>query len=315
MRLSILCTAAFFGCTPTSPLDTDIDEKPTLAPPPEGEGFQLAMDGVAPALSETWLCSVYPIPNTALSNVNFVEYEQNYGTHHMTISTMGFVGGQIAPGTYDCNELYGDTSVMENQIMIFGGAGDEQGTMQLPEGVVAQLPTGIDIIHEVHYVNASQEDVQLHSRVNAWTIPESEVVSGIWGGQVRDEIIDIPPQAEHTDWTRCVMNEDVDVIFLASHMHARGIEFTIKLFDGSATGEMVYTNDDWHDPKIVQFEDPIHVPAGSGFEYSCTWNNESDASVSYGLRAEDEMCNMTYVHTPMSMTAACEVVATSDDAP
>jgi hypothetical protein len=73
-----------------------------------------------------------------------------------------------------------------------------------------------------------------------------------------------------------------------------------------------YSNDDWHDPLITQYEPPLVVPAGSGFEYSCTWNNETDEPVEYGLTAADEMCNLTYVHTPFSMSAQCEVVASSD---
>jgi hypothetical protein len=34
------------------------------------------------------------------------------------------------------------------------------------------------------------------------------------------------------------------------------------------------------------------VPAGTGFEYSRTWNNWRDEPVCYGLTSEDEMCNL-----------------------
>ena len=54
------------------------------------------------------------------------------------------------------------------------------------------------------------------------------------------------------------------------------------------------------------------VPAGEGFEYTCTWNNDTDQPISYGTTAKDEMCNLSIVHTPMNMSAACEVVETSD---
>ena len=53
-----------------------------LEPPPEGEGFQLAIEGEAPPYSEVWLCSVYPIPIEELSPVNKVEYQQTDGMHH-----------------------------------------------------------------------------------------------------------------------------------------------------------------------------------------------------------------------------------------
>ena len=54
-------------------------------------------------------------------------------------------------------------------------------------------------------------------------------------GQVRDETIDIPAGEQATEWSRCVFNEDVDVIFLASHTHALATNFTIRPFDGSFT--------------------------------------------------------------------------------
>ncbi|MDP6934647.1 MAG: hypothetical protein QGG40_17125, partial [Myxococcota bacterium] len=116
----------------------------------------------------------------------------------------------------------------------------------------------------------------------------------------------------HTEWTRCLMNEDVDVLFLASHTHQLGVEFTIAPYDGETVGEVFYRNTDWHDPMIVQYETPMPVAAGTGFEYTCTWQNDSAEEINYGLTSLDEMCNMTMVHTPFSMSAQCEVVESSD---
>jgi hypothetical protein len=288
------------------------DEVPTLDPPPEGAGFQISMTGSAPAFSETWLCAVYDLPTTDYAAVNSVEFMQNGGTHHMTLSTLGLTGGDLEPGMYDCEELYGNSSLMQDQIMFFGNQGDVEGVLTLPQGVVANLPPGLQIIHEVHYVNVTDADLPLYSVLNAWTIPQDEITNMVWGGSVRDETIAIPAAAEHSEWSRCVMNEDVEVVFLASHMHAKGVEFTIAEFDGTDAGEVFYTNDDWHNPKITQYDAPLTVPAGEGFEWTCTWDNTGDEPVQYGPTAEDEMCNLAVVFTPFSMTAACEVVETSD---
>ncbi len=65
-------------------------------------------------------------------------------------------------------------------------------------------------------------------------------------------------------------------------------------------------------PKITQYDPPMVVPAGTGFEYSRTWNNWRDEPVSYVLTSEDEMCNLAIVHTPSNRSARCEVVETSD---
>lgn len=299
------------ACAPDAE-PSSVAELPVLDPPPAGEGFQLKMFGTAPPYSEVWLCEVYDIPIDTFAPVNWVQVLQNGGTHHMTLSTPGLGVEPLPAGQYDCAELYGDASVMENQIMFFGSQGLPEDELHLPEGVVAYLPPGIQILHEVHYVNAGDTEVPLYSYINGWTIPEEEIVDMIWGGQVRDETIEIPPQSEHTEWTRCLMNEDVEVLFLASHTHQLGVEFTIAPFDGETTGEVFYRNTDWHDPLITQYDPPLVVPAGTGFEYACTFRNDGPETVTYGLASTDEMCNLAIVHTPYSTTARCEVVETSD---
>lgn len=306
--LLVPLTAVLLSCTGSDPAETT---QPSLAPPPEGYGFQLSLYAEAPPYSELWTCDVYDVPTTEIAYVNWLEFNQNAGTHHMTLSTPNLgTTLDIENGSYDCNDLYADT--MDSWTMIYGNQGADLGEMHLPEGVAASLPANLKVLHEVHYVNATDEPVPIYSEVNAWTILESEVSEGIWGGSVRDEHIHIPANSEHTEWSRCVFNVDVEVLFLASHTHEKGIRFDIAPFDGETVGEVFYTNDDWHDPKIVQYEDPLVVPAGEGFEWACTWNNDTDAPLTYGPTAADEMCNLAVVHTPFDMNAACQVVETSD---
>ena len=109
-----------------------------------------------------------------------------------------------------------------------------------------------------------------------------------------------------------VMNRDVEVHFLASHTHEKGIRFTFAPFDGKETGDIFYENTDWHDPMIVQYNPPMVVPKGTGFEWACTWYNDTDETITYGATSQDEMCNPSMVFTPFDMSAECEVVETSD---
>ena len=281
-----------------------------LAPPPEGEGFQIGTSFEVPPYTEVWKCEVYPLPTDEAAAISWVEYEQTANMHHATLSTTALNGVVFEEGMHDCEELLQDN--MDDVLSFFGAQGDASGEMHLPEGVAATLPGGMQVIHEMHYVNVTDEPVELYSRINAWTMDPDDVVEGIWGGQVRDEHIEIPAGAEHTEWTRCVFNEDVEVLFLASHTHELGELFTVNLFDGKETGEQIYSNDDLHTPLITQYVEPISRKAGEGFEFACTWDNIRDEPISYGLTAYDEMCNLAIVHMPMSTTAECTVVETSD---
>jgi hypothetical protein len=288
-------------------------EEPLLAPPPAGEGFQLAMTGiVAQPGEEVWRCLVYPIPVEQTANVQWVRFLQNEGMHHMTISAPGFFRSSLAYGESDCRDLYGDSAFMEDAVVIFGGAGTAAADMHLPDGVVAAIPSTIDVIHEVHYVNVSDEPVELYSYINAYTIAPELVQERIYGGSVRDENIAIPPKSEHSEWSRCVFDQDVEIHFLASHTHGLGKQFTIRTFDGTSVGDQVYQNDDLQTPAIKQYDPPLKVPAGQGFEWTCLWNNNTDRAITYGLNSTDEMCNMAVVFTPFDLSLECKVVETSD---
>ena len=312
--LSLSIIALTLGCTDQSKDSAVPTDGPTLAPPAPEDGFQFAYSTIVEPYSEAWVCGVYPAPYSEISPVNWVEYEVTPGLHHTTIATPSLFGSVLEAGEYDCKELLDVTMGEDSEYtMAFGlGAGEPTGEIRLPDGVAANLPAGIDIIHEIHFVNPTDEPIEAYSYINAYTLPFDEVEEGIWGGQIRDETISIPPQSEATEWSRCVMNEDVEVHFLASHTHELGINFTIRTFDGKEVGDVIFSNDDWHDPKITQYDPPLVVPAGTGFKWSCDYYNPTDAEVTYGDGASFEMCNMTLVHTPQSLTAWCDVVETSD---
>ncbi len=304
-----------------------VDDHVPLEPPADGEGFQMKMSGTAAPYSEVWLCEVYPLPIDATlpQAVQSVEYQQTDGMHHFTLSALGFslsgaeTENPIPHGSYDCNDLYSDSTVMEEAVMVFGGQGDSYGELVFPEGTVANVPATIDVLHEVHFVNPTPNQVAVYSEVNAYTIDQGDVEKSMWGGSVRDEHINIPASDEpYEEWSRCVFNEDVEVMLLAGHQHALGTRFDIATYDGETgeVGDVFFSNDDWHTPMITQYETPIMVPAGQGFEWTCAWENTSGEAVNYGNQSTDEMCNMAVVFRPVegmiSLTAACEVVETSD---
>lgn len=283
-----------------------------LPPPPLEEGFQMGIDTVAPAGGEIWKCAVadLPTPGGAFTPVNRVHALQSPGVHHMDVMALGLLQGVvIEPGMYDCDALYETyPEMMEEGIFIFATQNEEE-VLELPEGVAANLPGGLRVMVEIHYVNPTPAEVPVWSRINAYTIAAEDVVDSIWGSAVRDVDIDLAPGIdEWVEWTRCVLNRDVEMILLSSHTHELAERIEIFRFDGERTGELLYVNTDWHAPELMRIEPPMPIATGTGFEFRCHYRNPTDRTVNWGFTAEDEMCQMAFVHTPFNLAAACEVV-------
>jgi len=313
--MRLLALLLFVGCG--RPVDvaepSASDGTVHLEPPDASEGFQMGIDVVAPAHTEIWKCLVTDLPNPSLAAVQRVVSKQVPGVHHMDVMALGLLPIEIEEGMHDCEALYRDNAeMMEDGIFIYASQLPEE-ELQLPQGVAATLPPNLRVMIEIHYVNSSSEDVDVWSRVNAYTMPVSDIEESIWGSAVRDDQINIPAGAsEHVEWTRCEMNQDIDLLFLSSHTHELATHFEVYLWDGDARGELIYENDDWHAPRLDTFTPQLHIPQGTGFEFHCVYENPGESDVHWGFTAADEMCQIGIVHTPGSFAAACEIVASSD---
>jgi hypothetical protein len=297
------------GCgTDATPVNDD-----PFPPPKDGEGIQIAMSVMTPPGTEVWKCRVLDLPFDRFTNVNRVESVQNDGTHHMDLTAIALAAPDLEPGDYDCNDIYAQyPALMDSGIIVYAAQQAEQH-IQLPEGVAAQLLPHMRMMHEIHFVNPTEETVEAYSKINAYIYDDAKVTQNIWGGVVRDQDINVPAGAhDFVEWTRCTMNADVDVMFLATHTHALATKTEIRTFDGTSAvaGEVIYTNTDWHAPQLHDYTAaPLHIPAGKGFEFSCYYTNPTGMPVHWGFSAKEEMCQIALVYTPGETTRTCETVA------
>ena len=263
-----------------------------------------------PAGAETWQCVVMNMPNLDVAPVNRVESVQTPGLHHLDVTAL--LSANIDPGRYDCNQLYADHPELMDQATLYAAQGTGHSQIDLGPGVVASVPPGLPILFEMHYVNATAKDIHAEAYVNGYTIDQKEVVTTISGMAVRDRHIKVPAMSDDTEWTRCVMDHDVDLVLVTTHTHELGRDAHIKLFDGTNVGDEIYVNNMWQAPPLKQFTPTMHIAAGTGFELGCHYFNDTPAEVDWGYLAKDEMCNLVLIWTPGDANATCKVVATSD---
>lgn len=305
MRIAVLL---WLGLTTACGTSSDDD---ILPPPAAGDGIQISYSAVAAAGTEIWKCNVSDLPTSGWLDVDRVESVQNESVHHMDLMAIQLAAPDLEPGEYDCADIYARyPKLMDEGILIYASQQANQH-IQLPPGTAAELLPKMRVMHEIHYVNTTEEPVTAFSKINAYKMPADQVQQTIWGGAVRDTDINIPAGAtSHVEWTRCVMNDDVDVLFLSSHTHRLAERTVIHSFNGTDTGDVMYSNTDWHAPPLQDHTAaPIHVAKGTGFEFECDYANPGTSDVHWGFTAADEMCQIALVYTPGETTRKCEVVA------
>lgn len=304
MRFALLCLGLTIGCGSST-------EDDLLPAPAKGEGIQLSYKTVAAPGEEVWKCNVSDLPTTGYLDVNHVESVQNDSVHHMDLMAIALAAPDLAPGEYDCADIYAQYPALMDQGILIYASQQAQQEIVLPPGTAAELLPKMRVMHEIHYVNSTEETVDVYSKINAYRYAPEKVEQTIWGGAVRDLDITVPAGAtDHIEWTRCVMNADVDVLFLSSHTHRLAERTVIRPFNGTTTGDIMYTNTDWHAPPLEDLTNaPVHVPAGAGFEFECHYKNDSTSDVHWGFTAADEMCQIALVYTPGETTRKCDIVA------
>jgi hypothetical protein len=302
--VAVVCSLAFACGKPSLP---------SLAPPDPSKGFQIEVGIDVPAGTEYYKCKIEPVPYHDTIAAHSVQSLLTAGTHHMNITLITNSDSPTEPGLYDCKKLQADYPMLMENTTIYASQRPDQ-SLTLPEGVAALLPPGLAIMTEVHFLNATHEAIHVESQTNVYTMPVDQVKEHIWGMTLRDSNIDIPAGAvDHVEWTRCVMNKDVDLLFMTTHTHQLAVRTTVSHFDGKATGDLMVENQDWSTPVLHDYTAaPIHVPAGQGFELACHYNNTTDHDVHWGLNATDEMCQTSFGFTPGDSSIDCSVVATSD---
>jgi hypothetical protein len=306
---ALAAAALAFACA--APEEPDPFFVEPLAPPDPSEGFQMKMSAIAPAGEEIWKCEIFRGLNAdgAFAYVNSAESRQTPLMHHADLGLLLFAGVEHPPGKYDCQELYDAyPNLMEDAIFVFASQLEED-RFELPEGIVAPLPVDTPYMYEMHYFNITDEDMEVVSYLNAYTIPEEEKTGAIYGNVNRDLDINVPPHVEdHVEWTRCVFNEDAEVLFLQTHTHELARRAEIYHFDGTNTGDLVYVNRDWHAPEVKRITPGIQVAAGEGFEYRCVYDSNRDTVTHWGFGAADEMCQFGYVFIPGDPDIECVTV-------
>ncbi|MBK9258928.1 MAG: hypothetical protein IPM54_03755 [Polyangiaceae bacterium] len=305
---------ALAGCGPADSPNpgTPVDE--LLAPPPEGQGIQLSMKAtIAPGVEGEW-CQFVKAPAEALF-VNRDEVRYTKGSHHFLLYETTYTeiptkkeNGTVVDttGVFDCSD--GATNGWSVTKLV-GGSQNADGTsiVRFPEGVAMPVKAGAVLLMNAHYVNATSEVLEPEVRINLHTIPESEVKQEGDILFMYNAFIHVPQMGSSRARMRCQVHKDITIQNVQSHMHARGTGYEALEVGGTP----FYTNEQWADVPVKDFDGGLSLKAGTWIDYACDYKNAEARDVYQGPRSTDEMCMLIGSYYPADpATAHCSLDVT-----
>ncbi|MDG2306725.1 MAG: hypothetical protein P8R42_19145, partial [Candidatus Binatia bacterium] len=173
----------------------------------------------------------------------------------------------------------------------FGGAQTAQQFNPPRDGQFEALPIRGILLWNAHAFNLTTKDHEMHAWQNFFFTDDLrfEELRIVRGG---NDFAGQPPFTYETYCTEHVMPEGAELLFLSSHTHKRGRNFTADLPDGTRIYESAF----YSDPVEQEFDPPLRFdspnPADRTIHYCADYNNGVDDDGAPDLRYVTRLSTM-----------------------
>jgi hypothetical protein len=269
----------------------DGSQRPPLPLPAPGIGWAelMAEDWALPPGTERFPC--YRQTVTEDVYVAGLRPISPTGTHHAAAVLDADPGPD---GPFDC----GMGNVNTNGKLLFA-AGIGTGDFVLPAGTALRIPAGTQITMSLHLFNTGTAPLSGRSGIAIERVSGADTlavmsIAGVSGLQP------MPPSNIPTTATGgCRFAADATILELVPHMHRIGRHMTITL------DQSVVLDKDFNFLEQRNYPMALSVHAGDELMFTCTWLNDTDATVYAGQSSLSEMCAMGMFVSPASAAPEC----------
>jgi hypothetical protein len=274
------------------------------SPAKEGKsGFQLKVDRfIVPPNFEREIFVRRPLNNTEPVYISRIKLKSRTNSHHLVL--YDFRSKLLLPAMDEMRDLRNlDNSLnistflqMSNHVFL-GGGSDPNSDYSFPEGTALRLPANSSVDLNPHYFNKTKENLFGENYVNLYTVPASQVKNVVSMIDFNNSSFTLPPN-QTTVITKDFYNFDgfvkgsgksIVIVSLTSHTHERGKLFQIKIKGGTRDGEIIYEDNDWAHPKVINYAKPIVLKEGEGLTSVVTYVNNTNKPLGFGFTSDDEM--------------------------
>jgi hypothetical protein len=289
--LAALALSVAAGCSSSPPVSYSLTF-PTLT----------VMPGV-----ERTQCIVRRLGNPAQLHVGQIHNQLGASSHHMIVYRVADTVEQTTP--FDCVPFTETLDPTKGSPLMITQKKDD--LLQLPPTVAYTLEAHQMVRIELHYINATQAPVQLTATMTVTSTADyKQDADFLFMGNAD---ISLPPGAKTTlgptYFPLSVVNlGQINVFALTGHEHQLGTSVTVATATSpSDPGTSVYDPPGWlwSEPATVVHDPPFVVDTDGYFKFSCSWDNTSASTVTFGESANDEMCFFWAYYYPSRGSEVC----------
>jgi hypothetical protein len=262
-----------------------------LSLPSPASGVQVATSGrdIAAGADEEW-CEVVELPGTHDERflVGRIELALTRFSHHLIVSIAPDGSEALDAAALNDPVPCAGAHLFGSGLVTLAAAAKPYVSRELPDGIGFELRGGQRLVFDYHALNTGAAPIRVEHRLNLHTVERIDKPARTFG--FYNQYIQIPPYSERSFITECQLKDDVLVWALSRHTHRYGTDFRVWWAGGELDGELIWTSTDWEQDIEHRFDEPVVVSAGTGFRWECAFANPTDATLSFGPQAGDEMC-------------------------
>ncbi len=277
------------------------DAPPETATEPDGSPLTtqrlVSSPYTIPAYTEMWQCERVNVTQDLW--VTRFSPNSPLGTHHTVLAIDPTPG---APGTSDCG-----ISIDTNWIVLFA-SGVGSPALDMPPGVAFRIPSGSQLVFDLHLLNAGASPLAGESWIDVATVLAADVrdeAQLVLAGPVT---FSIPPGTGQTINGGCTISRSTNFFAVFPHMHQLGVHVQVTARTSLGGTQIVYDMPySFNDQRFAAFA-PISMQSGDRIGIACTYDNTTGGPVAFGESSNQEMCfaiSYLYPATGTTLGAFC----------
>ncbi len=293
----LACEGSLLGPPPPPQDGLEIVDMTAVAPDVE-HGFQLrAPKTVIEVGQDVQTCFVPDFDvETDLFVVRADAFQGAVG-HHVQLyaSAVPRHPGEV----FDCSDL----STMSSMLPLItpnSPAKEVDSKKQMPEGFYVRIPAGSRIVMQSHYVNYTDNPIEIADVVNFETVDDvSDMIEANFF-VLSHNTFTLPTGASRVTY-ECDVDTDTNLLYAMGHMHEHGTALSVVRRNGAGPEELLYEVDAWtsafrDDAPTNAYApaDPLVLHAGDHLTLDCDYDNATGAEIEW----PHEMCVLFTAYWP-----------------